>query len=74
VIVGSTLFSTLTSLSKKKLNLLKMLREEILSVEKESVALGGKMQRTGYVEVHMRILGRDQRRQVTGEDCRIVST
>ena len=38
-----------------------------MGVEKESVALGSKVQRTGDVEVHVRIFGRNQRKQIAGE-------
>ena len=44
-----------------------MLAEEVLGVEKESFALGRIVQRTGNVEVHVRVFGRDQPRQVASE-------
>jgi hypothetical protein len=51
-----------------------MFSVEVLGVEKKPVTLGSKVQRTGNVIIHMRVLGCDQCRQITAEDRWIVST
>ncbi len=74
MVIRATLFSACTSFSKRLLNLLEMFSEKVLGVKKIPVALGSKVQRTGNVKIHVRILGCDQCRQITAEDRWIVST